>query len=79
MLCSIFLLESESELESLHKELELESHGIDSLLESIPVAESIPPLESIPLKESIPPHRGSYSSVECGKKPTFYAGATLSL
>ena len=61
-----FLPESESELESLPKELELESHGINSLLESIPVAESIPVVESIPLLESIPPHRGSYSSVECG-------------
>ena len=46
--------ESESELESLPKELELESHGIDSLLESIPIVESIPPLESIPSLESIP-------------------------
>ena len=46
--------ETRGVMESLPKELELESHGIDSLLESIPVV------------ESIPPHRGSYSSVECG-------------
>ena len=49
VLCFHFLLESE--LESLPKELELELPGIGSLLESIPVVESIPPLELTPLLE----------------------------
>ena len=38
----------------MEKEPELESHGIDSKVESIPRVESIPVLESDPGLESIP-------------------------
>ena len=39
------------------KELESESHGIGSKVESIPGLESIPRLESIPYVESAPVHK----------------------